>query len=121
MARGRRRPGRLASSGRYYAMDRDRRWERVQRAYDLLVHGRAEHRRRPARRRSAAPTSASETDEFIKPVLVGEEAAIRPGDSVVAFNFRPDRMREITRALADPEFDEIDRGGADRWSSATRR
>ena len=53
-----------------------------------------------------------ETDEFIKPVLVGEEARIRPGDSVLAFNFRPDRMREITRALAEPGFDEIDRGGA---------
>ena len=54
-----------------------------------------------------------ETDEFIKPVLVGDEARIRPGDSVIAFNFRPDRMREITQALADPEFSEIDRGGAE--------
>ncbi len=54
-----------------------------------------------------------ETDEFIKPVLVGDaEARIRPGDSVLAFNFRPDRMREITRALADPGFSEVDRGGA---------
>src|SRR5438270_920603 len=52
-----------------------------------------------------------ETDEFITPVLVGEEALIRPGDSVVAFNFRPDRMREISRALADPEFHEVDRSG----------
>ena len=54
-----------------------------------------------------------ETDEFITPTLVGEEARIRPGDSVFAFNFRPDRMREITRALAEPGFDEFDRGGAE--------
>jgi 2,3-bisphosphoglycerate-independent phosphoglycerate mutase len=54
-----------------------------------------------------------ETDEFIRPVAVGEEARIRRGDSVSAFNFRPDRMREITRALAEPGFDEVDRGGAE--------
>src|SRR5262249_15772742 len=53
-----------------------------------------------------------ETDEFIVPVLVGEEGRIRAQDTVVAFNFRPDRMREITCALADPEFTEIDRDGA---------
>ncbi len=80
---------------------------------------------------SAAPSGAAaareayergETDEFIAPVLVGEEARIRPGDSVIAFNFRPDRMREITRALAEPGFDEIDRGGAppvERYATMT--
>ena len=73
---------------------------------------RAEHRRTPASRRARDAYERDETDEFIKPVLVGDEARIRPGDSVIAFNFRPDRMREITRALADPEFTEIDRGGA---------
>ena len=93
-------------------MDRDKRWDRVQLAYDLLVHGRAEHQPRPRRRPPREAYERGETDEFIRPVLVGEEARIRPGDSVIAFNFRPDRMREITRALADPEFAEIDRGGA---------
>ena len=54
-----------------------------------------------------------ETDEFVEPTLVGEEAAIRPDrDAVLAFNFRPDRMRQLSRALAEPDFDEIDRGGA---------
>jgi 2,3-bisphosphoglycerate-independent phosphoglycerate mutase len=105
--------GRIGSVvGRYWAMDRDRRWDRIQRAYDMLVHGRAEY---AAGSGEAAATDAyarEETDEFISPTLVGDEARIRPGDSVVAFNFRPDRMREITRALADPSFDEIDRGGA---------
>ncbi len=106
--------GRIGSVvGRYYAMDRDRRWERIQLAYDLLVHGRAEHRAESGAAAARAAYEREETDEFIKPVLVGEEARIRLGDSVVAFNFRPDRMREITPALADPSFSEIDRGGAD--------
>jgi 2,3-bisphosphoglycerate-independent phosphoglycerate mutase len=106
--------GRVGSViGRYYAMDRDKRWERIQLAYDLLVHGRAPEAAESAAEAVRGAYERDETDEFIKPVRVGEEACIRPGDSVIAFNFRPDRMREITQALADPEFDEIDRGGAD--------
>ena len=106
--------GRIGSVvGRYWAMDRDKRWDRIQRAYDLLVHGRRRApRREPVSEAAREAYERDETDEFITPVLVGEEARIRPGDSVFAFNFRPDRMREITRALADPEFSEIDRGGA---------
>jgi len=105
--------GRVGSVvGRYYAMDRDRRWDRVQLAYDLLVHGRAEHRAASGAAAVREAYRREETDEFIRPVLVGEEARIRPGDSVIAFNFRPDRMREITRALAEPRFGEVDRGGA---------
>ena len=99
--------------GRYWAMDRDQRWERTQKAYDLLVHGRAEHHADSAVEAVRAAYERDETDEFIKPTTVGEEACIRPGDSVIAFNFRPDRMREITRALAEPDFDEFDRGGGD--------
>lgn len=98
--------------GRYFAMDRDRRWERVQQAYDLLVHGRAAHRAPNAPAAARDAYERGETDEFITATAVGEEAEIRPGDSVVAFNFRPDRMREITRALADPGFAEVDRSGA---------
>jgi len=105
--------GRVGSViGRYYAMDRDRRWERVQAAYDLLVHGRAEHHFQTAPEAIAAAYERGETDEFIAATTVGAEARIRPGDSVLAFNFRPDRMREITRALADPAFTEITRDGA---------
>jgi len=105
--------GRIGSVvGRYYAMDRDRRWDRIQLAYDMLIHGRAEHTARSGPEAARAAYERDETDEFIKPVLVGEEARIRPGDSIFAFNFRPDRMREITRALAEPAFSEIDRGGA---------
>ena len=92
--------------GRYWAMDRDRRWERVQRAYDMLVHARAPHRADSGEEAVTAAYKRGETDEFIEPTLVGEEGRIEPGDSVIAFNFRPDRMREITRALAEPGFGE---------------
>ncbi|MBV9802074.1 MAG: 2,3-bisphosphoglycerate-independent phosphoglycerate mutase, partial [Solirubrobacterales bacterium] len=107
--------GRIGSViGRYWAMDRDKRWDRTQRAYDLLVHGRAEHRAASGAEAAREAYERDETDEFITPVLVGDsDSCIRPGDSVFAFNFRPDRMRQITRALAEPGFDEIDRGGAD--------
>jgi 2,3-bisphosphoglycerate-independent phosphoglycerate mutase len=106
--------GRVGSVvGRYYAMDRDQRWERVKLAYDLLVHGRAEHRADSGAEAARAAYDREETDEFIKPVLVGPEARIRPGDSVLGLNFRPDRMREITRALAEPGFSELDREGGE--------
>ena len=106
--------GRIATVvGRYFAMDRDRRWERIQRAYDLLVHGQAEHRFQSAPEALRAAYARGETDEFITPTATGAEGSIRPEeDSVIAFNFRPDRMRELTRALAEPGFAEIDRRGA---------
>jgi 2,3-bisphosphoglycerate-independent phosphoglycerate mutase len=93
-------------------MDRDKRWDRTQKAYDLLVHGRAEHHADTAEAAAKESYERDETDEFIEPTTVGEEACIRAGDAVLAFNFRPDRMRQITRALAEGGFDEIDRGGA---------
>jgi 2,3-bisphosphoglycerate-independent phosphoglycerate mutase len=98
--------------GRYWAMDRDRRWERVQRAYDMLVHGRAPYNAESGEQAVEHAYRRGETDEFIEPTLVGAEARIRPGDSVIAFNFRPDRMREITRALAEPGFGEGERATA---------
>ncbi|MGH2882473.1 MAG: 2,3-bisphosphoglycerate-independent phosphoglycerate mutase, partial [Solirubrobacteraceae bacterium] len=119
--------GRIGSVvGRYWAMDRDRRWDRIQRAYDLFVHGRAEHRAASGAEAAREAYERGETDEFITPVLVGDsdvDARIRPGDSVFAFNFRPDRMREITRVLAEPSFSEIDRGGApvvERYATMTQ-
>jgi 2,3-bisphosphoglycerate-independent phosphoglycerate mutase len=105
--------GRVGSViGRYFAMDRDKRWDRVQRAYDLLVHGRAEHHADSGAQAVRDAYERDETDEFVTPVQVGEEACIRAGDSVIGLNFRPDRMREITRALADPAFTDVERGGA---------
>jgi 2,3-bisphosphoglycerate-independent phosphoglycerate mutase len=90
--------------GRYWAMDRDRRWERTQRAYDMLVHARAPHHADSGEQAVQDAYRRGETDEFIEPTLVGADTRIRPGDSVIAFNFRPDRMRELTRALAEPGF-----------------
>ena len=98
--------------GRYFAMDRDRRWDRTQRAYDLLVHARAPHAAASALEAVTSAYERGETDEFIEPTLVGAAAPIAPGDRIFCFNFRPDRMREIVLALADPAFTGIDRGGA---------
>jgi 2,3-bisphosphoglycerate-independent phosphoglycerate mutase len=97
--------------GRYWAMDRDRRWERTQRAYDMLVHANAPYHADSGEQAVKEAYRRGETDEFIEPTLVGEDASIRPGDSVIAFNFRPDRMRELTRALAEPGFGEPDSAG----------
>jgi 2,3-bisphosphoglycerate-independent phosphoglycerate mutase len=86
--------------GRYFAMDRDSRWDRVQQAYDLIVHGQAAHHAETAVQAVRDAYARDETDEFVTATTVGDEATIRPGDKVVVFNFRPDRVREITRALA---------------------
>jgi len=106
--------GRIGSVvGRYYAMDRDKRWDRVKLAYDMLVHGEAAHRADSGEAAALAAYERDETDEFITPTLIGDqEALIRPGDSVLGLNFRPDRMREITLALASAQFSEFDRGEA---------
>jgi 2,3-bisphosphoglycerate-independent phosphoglycerate mutase len=85
--------------GRFFAMDRDRRADRTQKAYDLLVAGHAEHHTDTGAQAARDAYERGETDEFIEPTTVGEEARIRPDDAVVAFNFRPDRMREITERL----------------------
>src|ERR1700722_19759129 len=98
--------------GRYWAMDRDSRWERTQRAYDLLVHGRAAHHADTGEQAVRDAYERGETDEFIEPTLVGEPAVIGTQDSVIAFNFRPDRMRQLTRALAELDFGEQAQTGA---------
>jgi 2,3-bisphosphoglycerate-independent phosphoglycerate mutase len=106
---------RIASvTGRYYAMDRDRRWDRTKLAWDALVHGRAEFSADSGEAAVRAAYERGETDEFIKPTLVGEEGQIRSGDSVVFVNFRPDRARQLTRALGEPDFAEFDRGEVPR-------
>jgi len=103
--------GRVATvSGRYYAMDRDTRWERVKLAYDAIVH--AEGLRATS---SAEAIEASyergETDEFVKPTVIGDYDGAAEGDVACFINFRPDRAREMTRALAEPDFDEFPRAG----------
>jgi 2,3-bisphosphoglycerate-independent phosphoglycerate mutase len=100
--------GKLASIvGRYYAMDRDKRWERVKIAYDLLVHGEGEKSSNILETLKQR-YNASETDEFIKPiVLKDEDARIKEGDVVISFNYRTDRCREITEVLTQCEMPEL--------------
>jgi 2,3-bisphosphoglycerate-independent phosphoglycerate mutase len=95
--------------GRYYAMDRDKRWERTKIAYDAMVHGVGEPAPDPltAIRRAY---EAGETDEFVKPRVIAGTPRIRSGDGLFCFNFRADRMRQIVRALAVEGFDGFDTG-----------
>ena len=94
--------------GRYYAMDRDKRWERVAAAYDLIVDGEAPYRARDAREALDAAYARGESDEFVKPTALlgadGHPARIADGDVIVFMNFRADRARQLTRALTDPAF-----------------
>ena len=103
--------GRVATvSGRYYAMDRDTRWERIKLAYDAIVH--AEGLRAPSSAKAIASSyDREETDEFIKPTVIGDYDGAAAGDVAFFINFRPDRARELTRALAEPGFDEFTRAG----------
>ena len=96
--------GKIASvMGRYYAMDRDNRWERVEKAYAAMAYGEGVQEECPvcAMEKSYA---ADVTDEFVVPVVCDKDGCIRENDSVIFFNFRPDRAREITRTLVDPDF-----------------
>ena len=99
--------------GRYYAMDRDKRWDRVKLAYDMLVHGRAEHHYDSAAEAARAAYERDETDEFITPVAGGGGGVHPPRRLGAGAQLPPDRMREITRALAEPDFDEFDREGGE--------
>ena len=96
--------------GRYYAMDRDRRWERVERGYDAIVHGEADHHVPSAIAGIEAAYGRGETDEFVAPTVVGDPRPVHDGDAIIHANFRADRARQLTHALADgPAFDGFDR------------
>ncbi len=95
--------GKIATiMGRYYAMDRDNRFERVEKAYAAMVYG--EGVQQPADKVMEASYAADVTDEFVLPAVCEADGKIGPNDSVIFFNFRPDRAREITRTLVDPDF-----------------
>ena len=101
--------GKIATvSGRYYAMDRDKRWDRVQKAYDAIADARGVKADDPV---AAVQASYDQevTDEFLVPVVIGDYPGVKAGDSVIFMNFRPDRAREITRCFADPDFNEVKR------------
>ena len=96
--------GRIADFvGRYYALDRDNRWERIEAAYRLYASG-AGRTAEDVHAALASAYSAGETDEFVKPISIERDGAVRKGDAVVWLNFRPDRSRQMTRAFMDPGF-----------------
>ncbi len=100
--------GRIATlSGRYYAMDRDRRWDRVKRAYDIITQDGAGDGRTAAQVLQASYAEGV-TDEFINPVRI-TPGAVEPGDGVIFFNFRPDRARQLTQAFVSPQFTGFER------------
>ena len=103
--------GRIGTvSGRYWAMDRDNRWERVERAYRAIVEAQAP--RVPSALEGVEKSyTAGKTDEFVEPFVAGDYDGVKPQDAALHFNFRPDRARELTRALAIADFAEFARAG----------
>jgi 2,3-bisphosphoglycerate-independent phosphoglycerate mutase len=99
--------------GRYYAMDRDGRWDRVERGYDAIVHGVGE-RAETATAAIQAGYERGENDEFVTPtVIVGTNGTVRPGDPIIHCNFRADRARQLTHALSETSFEGFDRAAPD--------
>ena len=106
---------RLASvCGRYYAMDRDKRWDRIKLAYDLIAHGSAPYKAHSGIEALEKAYARSETDEFVKPTAIltsnNECSIVSPGDLIIFMNFRSDRARELTEAFISPQFTAFDRG-----------
>jgi 2,3-bisphosphoglycerate-independent phosphoglycerate mutase len=91
-------------AGRYWAMDRDQRWDRTQRAFDAIVNGEGEHADDPVAVVEAS-YERGVTDEFVEPVVIDGRPRLKPGDAVIFFNFRPDRARQLTKLLLDAGFD----------------
>jgi 2,3-bisphosphoglycerate-independent phosphoglycerate mutase len=101
--------GKIATvAGRYYTMDRDKRWQRVEKAYLCMTQGEG-YRAATAEEAVLDSYSRGESDEFLQPTVVDPEGLIAENDSIIVFNFRPDRAREITRAFVDPDFQEFPR------------
>jgi 2,3-bisphosphoglycerate-independent phosphoglycerate mutase len=110
--------GKIASIiGRYFAMDRDNRWDRVSQAYNLIVDGHAEFHASSALEGLQAAYDRDENDEFVKATRIGAAAPVEDGDAVVFMNFRADRARELTRAFVEPNFSEFARPRAPQLAS----
>ena len=99
--------------GRFYAMDRDYRWERISKAYELIAQGKAEHSSNSAQEAVQKSYDLGENDEFIAPTTVGTPVKVNQDDLIIFMNYRADRARQITLALTSPKFDEFTR---DRFS-----
>lgn len=103
-------------TGRYWAMDRDNRWDRVSRAYEMMVNAKGEAAPDPVAA-VAASYAKGETDEFLAPTVIGGYAGIKDGDGLFCLNFRADRAREILAALGDPAFTAFEVGTRPQWSA----
>lgn len=102
--------GRIASLiGRYFAMDRDNRWDRVSQAYNLIVDGVSEFQAATAQEGLEAAYARGESDEFVKATSIGETVKVEDGDAVVFMNFRADRARELTRVFVEDDFNDFER------------
>jgi 2,3-bisphosphoglycerate-independent phosphoglycerate mutase len=103
--------------GRYYAMDRDNRWDRVQLAYDMYTQGKSAYQAETGAKALAASYLRHEHDEFVKDTILGNAVKVEDGDSIIFANFRPDRAREITRAFVDGvEFNGFERAATPKLS-----
>ena len=100
--------------GRYYAMDRDQRWDRIQLAYDMLTLGQAEFQAASAVAGLEQAYARDENDEFVKPTTIGEAAPIQDGDAVLFMNFRADRARQLSRSFVDKDFSGFKKNAAPR-------
>ena len=108
--------GRIATiCGRFYAMDRDTRWDRTEKAFRLYTEGKGVQEAKPVEAVQNA-YNRKETDEFIKPIIICPEGTVKDGDSIVFFNFRADRARQITRAFTDPDFQGFQRNLSPEFS-----
>lgn len=102
--------GKVATvQGRYFAMDRDKRWSRIEPAYDLVTQGITEYEYASTREALTAAYARGENDEFVTPSRIGDAVRINDGDSILFMNFRADRARQLTQALTEPEFSEFER------------
>jgi 2,3-bisphosphoglycerate-independent phosphoglycerate mutase len=118
-----RRAGRVGTvSGRYFAMDRDNRWERIKLAYDAIVHAAASHKVDTSEQAVRGAYDRDETDEFVAPTVVGGYDGAAADEPFLFANFRPDRARELTRALGEEDFEDFERGhpGPFRLTTMTR-
>ncbi|WP_372865869.1 2,3-bisphosphoglycerate-independent phosphoglycerate mutase [Pseudomonas sp.] len=110
--------GRIASLvGRYFAMDRDNRWDRVEQAYNLIVNGEGQFNAASALEGLQAAYARDENDEFVKATTLGEPVNVEDGDAVVFMNFRADRARELTRAFVEPDFQDFPRARLPKLAS----
>lgn len=105
-------------TGRYYAMDRDQRWDRVEQAYRVIAEAKSDYSASSATTAIEAGYIRDENDEFIKPTAIADYAGVKKSDGLLMANFRADRAREILAALLDPDFNEFDRHNAPPFSNA---